>query len=49
MQQHSPVNSMHVCEVRPRSDKRGFDLIRDALPFGRLCYGERDAINNAIS
>jgi hypothetical protein len=25
-----------------------FDLISDALPFGRLWYGERDAINNAI-
>jgi hypothetical protein len=48
MQRHSPVNSMHVCQVRPLSDKRGFDLISDALPFGRLWYGESDAINNAI-
>jgi hypothetical protein len=24
---------MHVYEVRPRRDKRGFDLISDALPF----------------
>src|SRR5881396_1727674 len=24
---------MHVYEVRPRKDKRGFDLISDALPF----------------
>jgi hypothetical protein len=31
---------MHVYEVRPRKDKRGFDLISDALPFGRLWYGE---------
>src|SRR5262245_56097413 len=23
----------HVYEVRPRKDKRGFDLISDALPF----------------
>jgi len=29
-----------VYEVRPRNDKRGFDLISDALPFGRLWYGE---------
>jgi hypothetical protein len=35
-------------EVRPRKDHRGFDLISDALPFGRLWYGERDAISNAI-
>jgi hypothetical protein len=25
--------SMHFYEVRPRSDKRGVDLISDALPF----------------
>ncbi len=24
-----------VYEVRPRKDKRGFDLISDALPFGQ--------------
>jgi hypothetical protein len=33
---------MHVYEVRPRKDKRGADLISDALPFGRLWYGEPD-------
>ena len=26
----------HIYEVRPRKDKRGVDLISDALPFGRL-------------
>jgi hypothetical protein len=36
------VHFMHVYEVRPRKDKRGFDLISDALPFGRLWYGEPD-------
>jgi hypothetical protein len=30
----------HVYEVRPRKDHRGIDLISDALPFGRLWYGE---------
>ena len=25
---------MHVYKVRPRKDKRGVDLISDALPFG---------------
>jgi hypothetical protein len=29
---------MHVYEVRPRKDKRGVNLISDALPFGRLWY-----------
>src|SRR6266446_3869642 len=27
---------------------RGLDLISDALPFGRLWYGEPNAISNAI-
>jgi hypothetical protein len=31
-----------------RKDKRGVDLISDALPFGRLWYDEPDAISNAI-
>ena len=39
---------MHVYEVRPRTDHRGVDLISDALPFGRLWYGEPDAVSNAI-
>jgi hypothetical protein len=39
---------MHVYEVRPRKDKRGVDLVSDALPFGRLWYGEPDAISNAV-
>jgi hypothetical protein len=43
------IKTKHVYEVRPRKDKRGFDLISDALPFGRLWYGEPDAISNAIS
>jgi hypothetical protein len=29
---------MHAYEMRPRKDKRSFDLISDALPFGRLWY-----------
>jgi hypothetical protein len=29
---------MHVYEVRPRKDKRGVDLISDALPFSRLWH-----------
>ena len=33
---------MHVYEVRPRNDKRGFDLISDALPFGGLWYTKPD-------
>jgi hypothetical protein len=35
-------------EVRPRKDKRGGDLISDALPFGRLWYGEANAVSNAV-
>jgi hypothetical protein len=29
-------------------DKRGFDLISDALPFGRLWYAEPNAASNAV-
>src|SRR5262249_26947185 len=45
----APANcSMHVYQVRPRKDKRGFDLISDALPFGGLWYlAVRDAIEYA--
>ena len=39
---------MHAYEVRPRKDKRGFDLISDALPFSRLWYTQvSDAIGYA--
>jgi hypothetical protein len=31
---------MHLYELRPPKDKRGFDLISDALRFGRLWYIE---------
>ena len=42
------TNAQHVYEVRPRKDRRGVDLISDALPFGALWYGEPDAISNAV-
>ena len=38
----------HVYEIRPRSDKRGVDLISDVLPFGRLWYYRPNATGNAI-
>ncbi|PYI95022.1 MAG: hypothetical protein DME98_17995 [Verrucomicrobia bacterium] len=38
----------HVYEVRRRKDHRGVDLISDALPFGRLWYGEPNTISNAV-
>jgi hypothetical protein len=44
----SSTISTHVYEVRPRKDKRGVDLISDALPFGRLWYGGPNAGSNAI-
>jgi len=40
--------SPHAYEVRPCKDKRGVDLISDALPFGRLWYGEPNAATNAV-
>jgi hypothetical protein len=41
-------STMHTYEVRPRKDKRGVDLISDALPFGRLWYDGPTAVSNAI-
>jgi hypothetical protein len=41
-------SSQHVYEIRPRKDRRGVDLISDALPFGRLWYGDANAVANAI-
>lgn len=39
---------VHIYEVRPRKDRRGFDLISDALPFGALWYTKPgDAIDYA--
>ena len=42
------TSSQQLYEVRPRKDKRGVDLISDVLPFGRLWYGEPDAVSDAI-
>jgi hypothetical protein len=42
------TTAIHSYEVRPRKDKRGVDLISEALPFGRLWYSEPNAISNAI-
>ncbi len=39
----------HLYEVRPLKDHRGVTLISDALPFGRLWYGDPNAVANAIS
>jgi hypothetical protein len=39
---------MHDYEVRPRKDKRGVDLLSDALPFGRLWYSGPDAVGNPV-
>jgi hypothetical protein len=41
-------STMHAYEVRPRKDKRGVDLISDALPFGRLWYDGANAASNTI-
>lgn len=42
------ISSQYVYEVRPRKDKHGGDLISDVPPFGRLWYGEPNAISYAI-
>jgi hypothetical protein len=39
----------YVYEVRSRPDKRGFDLISDVLPFGRLWYGEQKLLEKLLT
>jgi hypothetical protein len=46
--QRTADHSMHTYEIRARKDHRGVDLISDALPFGRLWYGEPNAASNAV-
>ena len=42
------TSPQHAYKIRPRRDHRGVDLISDALPFGRLWYGEPNEVSNAI-
>ena len=35
-------------KIGRRKDRRGVDLISDALPFGKLWYTEPNAVSNAI-
>jgi hypothetical protein len=43
------MNSSRTFTKFARADHRGVDLISDALPFGRLWYGEPNAISNAVN
>ena len=42
------TTSIHVYEIRSRTDKRGVDLTGDVLLLGPLWYAGPNAINNAI-
>jgi hypothetical protein len=42
------TSSQHVYEIRPRKDRRGFDLIGDRLPLGLLWFEGLDAIVDAV-
>jgi hypothetical protein len=48
VQEEMGTQIKHLYEVRPRKDRRGVDLVSDALPFDRLWYGEPNAASNAI-
>ncbi len=48
MAHNIPLMPVDAYEVRPRRDHRGVNLISDALPFGRLWYGEPNAVSNAV-
>ena len=36
-----------IFEISPRRAMAGFRFVCDALPFGRLWYGEPNAVSNA--
>jgi hypothetical protein len=36
----------HLYEIRARADKRGVDLVSDALPFGRLWVEVREILGS---
>jgi hypothetical protein len=38
----------NVYQIRSRRDRRGVDLVSDALPFGRLWYDGPSAVSNAV-
>lgn len=42
------MNAPVAYEVRPRKDRRGVDLISNALPFGKLWYDGPAAVSNAV-
>ena len=42
------TSSQQIYKVRSRKDKRGVDLISDALPFGGLWYAAPNAISQAV-
>jgi hypothetical protein len=44
---HSTI-STHIYEIRPLADKRGVDLISDALPYSPLWYRGTNPIREAI-
>jgi hypothetical protein len=37
------ISGVITYEIRPRTDRKGFDLISEALPFGKLWYGDAEA------
>jgi hypothetical protein len=43
-----PGSPADVYEIRASKNKRGANLISDALPFDRLCYGGTNAASNAM-
>ena len=42
-------SSKYVYEIRPRKDRRGFDLIGDSLPLGLLWFEGPEAITEALN
>ena len=45
----APTSSKDVYEIRPRKDRRGFDLLGNRLPLGLLWFEGADALVDAVT
>ena len=48
MAHNIPLMPVDACEVRPRREHRGVNLISDALPFGRCGMANQTQSANAV-
>jgi len=45
----SPTTQEDIYEIRPRTDREGFDLVSDRMRYGPIWYAGPDAVRCAIA